>query len=82
MLAFAGTANNSTVSNGGQVDLYRGAPANGLVAEAGGSVNIMANGVKTVDSLALNGGRLVFARVAMVRSRPSPSTPCPATAAY
>ncbi|MGZ9667427.1 autotransporter outer membrane beta-barrel domain-containing protein [Pseudomonas sp. GNP014] len=55
-----GTANNSTVSNGGQVNLYRGAQANGVVAEAGGTVNVMENGVKTVDSLTLNGGRLAF----------------------
>jgi outer membrane autotransporter protein len=55
-----GTANNSTVSNGGQVNLYSGAQANGLVAEAGGTVNVMENGVKTVDSLTLNGGRLAF----------------------
>jgi outer membrane autotransporter protein len=56
-----GTANNSTVSQGGRVDLYTGAQANGLVAEAGGTVNIMENGVKTVDSLRLDGGRLAFA---------------------
>lgn len=55
-----GTANNSTVSNGGQVNLFEGAQANGLVADAGGTVNIMENGVKTVDSLTLNGGRLAF----------------------
>lgn len=55
-----GTANNSTVSNGGQVNLYSGAQANGLVAEAGGTVNVMENGVRTVDSLTLNGGRLAF----------------------
>ncbi|NWC74245.1 autotransporter outer membrane beta-barrel domain-containing protein [Pseudomonas sp. P7759] len=55
------TANNSTVSNGGQVNLFGGAQANGLVADAGGSVNVMENGVKTVDSLTLNGGRLAFA---------------------
>ncbi|MFG6206663.1 autotransporter outer membrane beta-barrel domain-containing protein [Pseudomonas retamae] len=56
-----GTANNSTVSQGGRVDLYTGAQANGLVAEAGGTVNVMENGVKTVDSLRLDGGRLAFA---------------------
>ncbi|WP_332761542.1 autotransporter outer membrane beta-barrel domain-containing protein [Pseudomonas koreensis] len=56
-----GTANNSTVSRGGEVNLYTGAQANGLVAEAGGTVNIMENGVKTVDSLRLDGGRLAFA---------------------
>lgn len=55
-----GTANRSVVSNGGQVNLYSGAQANGLVAEAGGTVNVMENGVKTVDSLTLNGGRLAF----------------------
>lgn len=55
-----GTANRSTVSNGGQINLYRGAQANSVVAEAGGTVNVMENGVKTVDSLTLNGGRLAF----------------------
>ena len=55
-----GTANRSTVSNGGQINLYRGAQANSVVAEAGGTVNVMDNGVKTVDSLTLNGGRLAF----------------------
>ena len=55
-----GTANNSTVSNGGQVNLYSGAQANGLVAEAGGTVNVMENGVNAVDALTLNGGRLAF----------------------
>ncbi|EJM26467.1 autotransporter outer membrane beta-barrel domain-containing protein [Pseudomonas sp. GM25] len=55
-----GTANRSVVSNGGKVNLYSGAQANGLVAEAGGTVNVMENGVKTVDSLTLNGGRLAF----------------------
>lgn len=55
------TANNSTVSNGGQVNLYSGAQANGLIAEADGTVNVMEHGVKTVDSLTLNGGRLAFA---------------------
>ncbi|QAX84380.1 autotransporter outer membrane beta-barrel domain-containing protein [Pseudomonas sp. DTU12.3] len=56
-----GTAYNSTVGNGGQVNLYSGAQANGLVAQAGGTVNVMENGVKTVDSLTLDGGRLAFA---------------------
>lgn len=55
-----GTANRSVVSNGGQVNLYSGAQANGLVAQAGGTVNVMENGVKTVDSLTLDGGRLAF----------------------
>lgn len=55
-----GTANRSTVSHGGQINLYRGAQANSVVAEAGGTVNVMDNGVKTVDSLTLNGGRLAF----------------------
>lgn len=55
-----GRANRSTVSHGGQINLYRGAQANSVVAEAGGTVNVMDNGVKTVDSLTLNGGRLAF----------------------
>ena len=55
-----GTANRSKVSNGGQINLYRGAQANSVVADAGGTVNVMDNGVKTVDSLTLNGGRLAF----------------------
>jgi len=55
-----GTANNSTVSAGGQVNLYNGAQANGLRADSGGQVNIMENGVRTADSLHLDGGRLAF----------------------
>jgi outer membrane autotransporter protein len=55
-----GIANNSSVSNCGRVNLYQGAQASGLVAEAGGTVNVMESGVKTVDSLTLNGGSLAF----------------------